>query len=120
MFSGIFVFSQIMDHFPWPVFHQCVAHCSGDKYIKTFSCSEQYRCMLFAKLTYRSSLRDIEICLRYQGNKLYHMGIRRGNSRNNLANANQSRDWRIYAEFSKNLICFVRNLFVKTNYLESI
>ena len=112
MLSGNFVFSQIMDHLPWPVFHQCVAHYCGDKYIKTFSCSEQYRCMAFAQLTYRSSLRDIEICLRSQGSKLYHMGIRRGVSRNNLANANQSRDWRIHADFSQNLIRSARNLHV--------
>ena len=59
MFFGNFVFSQIMDHFLWSVFHRCVAHYSGDKYIKTFSCSEQYRFMAFAQLTYRSSLRDI-------------------------------------------------------------
>ena len=112
MLSGNFVFSQIMDHLPWPVFHQCVAYYSGDKYIKTFSCSEQYRCMDFAQLTYRSSLRDIEICLRFQGNKLYHMGIRRGVSCNNLANAVQSRDWRIYADFTQSLIRIVRNLHV--------
>ena len=112
MLSGNFVFSQIMDHLPWPVFHQCVAHYSGDKYIKTFSCSEQCRCIAFAQLTYRSSLRDIEICLRFRGSKLYHMGIRRGVSRNNLANANHFRDWRIYANFSQNLIRIARNLNV--------
>ena len=107
MFSGNFVFfSQIMDHFPWPVFHQFVSHYSGDKYIKSFRCSGQYRCMAFAQLTYIPSLQDIEICLRSQGNKLYNMGIRRGIFRNNFANANQSRDWRIFFVFSRNLICF--------------
>ena len=64
MFSGNFIFSQIMDHLPWPVFHKSVTHYGGDKYIKTFSCSEQYRCMDFAQLTYRSSLWVIEIYLR--------------------------------------------------------
>ena len=112
MYSGNFVFSQIMDHLPWPAFHQCVAHYNGDKYIKTFNCSEQYRCMDFAQLTYKSSLRDIEICLRSQASKLYHMGIRKGISRNNLANANQFRDWIIYAEFSQNLCHIARSFHV--------
>ena len=112
MYSANFVFSQIMDHFPWPVFHQCVAHYNGDNYIKTFNCSEQCRCMAFAQITYRSSLRDIEICLRSQASKLYHMGIRKGISRNILANVNQSRDWRIYAEFVQNLIRIARSLHV--------
>ena len=75
MLSGKFVFSQNMGHFPWPVFHQCATHHNGDKYIKTFNCSEQYRCMAFAKLTYKSSLRNIKICLLSQPSKLYHMGI---------------------------------------------
>ena len=61
MYSGNFVFSQIMDHLSWPVFHQCVGHYNDDKYIKTLNFFEQYRCMAFAQLTYRSSLRDIEI-----------------------------------------------------------
>ena len=112
MYSGNFVFSQIMDHLPWPAFHQCVAHYNGDKYIKTFNCSEQYRCMDFAQLTYKSSLRDIERCLRSQASKLYHMGIRKGISRNNLANANQFRDWRIDAEFAQNLSHIARSLHV--------
>ena len=75
-----------MDHLPWPVFHQCVAHYNGDKYIKTFNCSEQYRCMAFAQLTYRSSLRDIEICLRSQTRKLYHMGIKKGELHSKVRN----------------------------------
>ena len=79
---------------------------------KNFNCSEQYRCMAFARLTCRSSLRDIEICLRPQASKLYHMGIRKGISRNNLANANQFRDWRIYAVFAQNLIRIARSLQV--------
>ena len=101
MFSGNYVFSQIMDYLPWPVFHQCVVQYNGDKYIKTFNCSDQYRCMAFAQLTYRSSLRDFEIGLRSHAGKLYYMGIRSGISRNNLSNADQSCDWRIYAKFFK-------------------
>ena len=64
MFSGNFVFFQIKDQLPWPVFHQCVVHYNGDKYIKTFNCSEQYHCRDFAQLTYRSRLREIEVGLR--------------------------------------------------------
>ena len=100
MYSGNFVFFP--DHGSFAMvrfFCQCVAHYNGNKYIKTFNCSEQYRCMDFSQLTYRSSLRDIEICLHSQTSKLYHMGIRKSISRDNLSNANQSCDWRIYAEF---------------------
>ncbi len=104
MFSGSLVFAQIMEHLPWYVFRQCVARYDGDKYVKAFTCADQYRCMAFAQLTYRSSLRDIEACLRTQSSKLYHMGIRGGISRNTLANANQCRDWKIYADFAQDLI----------------
>ena len=110
MLSGRFVFAQIMEHLPWSVFHQCVTRYDGDKYVKAFTCSDQFRCMAFAQLTYRSSLRDIETCLRTQSAKLYHMGIRGGISRTNLADANQSRDWKIYAEFAQKLIHFARIL----------
>ena len=110
MLSGSFVFAQIMEHLPWSVFHQCVTRYDGDKYVKAFTCSDQFRCMAFAQLTYRSSLRDIETCLRTQSAKLYHMGIRGGISRANLADANQSRDWKIYAEFAQKLIHVARIL----------
>ena len=76
MLSGRFVFAQIMEHLPWSVFHQCVTRYDGDKYVKAFTCSDHFRCMAFAQLTYRSSLRDIETCLRTQSAKLHHMGIR--------------------------------------------
>ena len=99
-----------MEHLPWFVFHQCVTRYDGDKYVKAFTCSDQFRCMAFAQLTYRSSLRDIETCLRTQSAKLYHMGIRGGISRVNLADANQSRDWKIYAEFAQKLIHVARIL----------
>ena len=99
MFSDNLVFSQIMDHLPWLVFHLCVAHYYGDKYIKTFNCTEQCRCIDFALLTCRSSLRDIEIFLRSQTRKLYQLGIQRGISRNNLADEHHSRGRRIFTEF---------------------
>ena len=110
MFSGSFVFVQIMEHLPWLIFQQCVTRYDGDKHVKAFTCSDRYRCMAFAQLTYRSSLRDIETCLRAQATKLYHMGIRGGVSRNTLAYANQSRNWKIYAEFAQNLIHTARIL----------
>ena len=111
MYSGKLVFSQVMDHLPWHTFHRCVARYHGNRKIKSFSCSDQYRCMAFAQLTYRESLRDIEACLRAQSSKLYHMGIGGGISRNTLANANQARDWRIHADFAQRLIAVARRLY---------
>ena len=110
MFSDRFIFFQIMEHLPWSVFDQCVTRYDGDKYVKAFTCADQYRCMAFAQLTYRTSLRDIETCLRTQATKLYHMGIRGGISRTTLASANQVRDWKIFSEFAQKLIHFARNL----------
>ena len=108
MFSDRFVFSQIMKHLPWSVFDQCVTRYDGDKYVKAFTCSDQYRCMAFAQLTYRTSLRDNETCLRTRATKLNHMGIRGGISRTTLASANQVQDWKIFAEFVQNLIYIAR------------
>lgn len=93
-------------------FRRCVQRYNGNHKIKSFSCLDQFRCMAFAQLTYRESLRDIEACLRAQENKLYHMGIRGGVSRNTLANANKVRDWRIYADFAQSLIQIARKLYV--------
>ena len=104
MYAGKLVFTQIMEHLPWHQFHDCVTRYNGSHKVKSFRCTDQYRCMAFAQLTYRASLRDIEVCLRAQSSKLYHMGIRAGMSRNTLANANQVRDWRIYADFAQHLI----------------
>jgi len=84
----------------------------GDRYVKAFSTVEQYRCMAFAQLTYRASLRDIEVCLRAQQEKLYHMGIRARVSRSTLADANERRDWRIFADFAQSLILEARRLYV--------
>jgi len=111
MNTGKLVFSQVMDFLPWRRFDTCVRRYHGDQKIKTFSCAEQLRVMAFAQLTYRESLRDIEICLRAVGKKLYHMGIRSGVSRNNLSHANQTRDWRIYADFAQVLIHEAKSLY---------
>ena len=112
MYTGSLVFSQVMEHLPWHIFRRCVQHYRGDHKIQSFSCLDQFRCMAFAQLTYRESLRDIEACLRAQHNKLYHMGIRGGISRNTLSNANKVRDWRIYADFAQSLIQIARKLYV--------
>ena len=97
MHVGRLVFSQVIDHLPMHTFRRCVARYDGNRYTKTFSCLDQFLCMAFAQLTYRESLRDIEACLRAQKDKLYHMGIRGSVSRSTLAEANERRDWRIYA-----------------------
>lgn len=95
------------------VFRRCVRTYNGNHKVKSFSCLDQYLCMAFAQLTYRESLREIEICLRAQTNKLYHMGIRGGIARNTLSNANKVRDWRIYADFAQALIKTARPLYAK-------
>ena len=97
MHTGKLIFSQVLDYLPKHTFRQCVDRYQGNRKIKKFSCLDQYLCMAFAQLTYRESLRDIEVCLRAQHSKLYHMGIRGGIARNTLANANKTRDWRIYS-----------------------
>lgn len=104
MFAGSTIFSQLMDILPWRRFQTCVSRYKGDYKVKTFKCTEHFRVMAFAQLTYRESLRDIEACLRAMGSKLYHIGIRSTISRNNIAHANETRDWRIYADFAQILI----------------
>jgi hypothetical protein len=112
MYAGQYVFTQLMDHLPWHVFRRCVARYSGDRKVKSFSCLDQFRCLAFAQLTWRESLRDIEACLRAQSAKLYHLGFRCGQiSRNTMANANAERDWRIYADFAQYLIRMARELY---------
>jgi hypothetical protein len=113
MYTGPLIFSQIMDHLPWHCFRRCVQRYQGNRYVKRFACSDQYRCMAFAQLTYRESLRDIEACLRAQQNKLYHIGIRARVSRSTLADANELRDWRIYADFAQSLIRTARRLYAE-------
>lgn len=116
MNTGRTVFSQLMDFVPFHKFCQCVERYRGDYKVKTFSCWEQFLCMSFAQLTYRESLRDIQECLRAVGQKLYHMGIRGNVARNTLANANQIRDWRIYADFAQELIQMARRLYINENF----
>jgi len=108
--SGRTVFSQILDHLPWYEFQKCVARYRGDYQQKSFSCWDQYLAMAFAQLTYRESLRDIEACLRSMSGKLYHAGFRGRVARTTLADANESRDWRIYADFAQILIGIARPL----------
>lgn len=111
MYTGTTIFSQLMQHVPWHHFHQCVDRYRGNHKVKEFKCSDHFRVMSFAQLTYRESLRDIEACLRAVRPKLYHMGIHTTVSRNNLSNANERRDWRIYAEFAQFLIGEARTLY---------
>jgi hypothetical protein len=112
VYAGKTIFSQLMNYLPWRRFQSCVNRYSGDYKVITFTCADQFRVMAFAQLTYRESLRDIEACLRAMSSKLYHMGIRSNISRNNLAHANEIRDWRIYADFAQILIAKARNLYV--------
>jgi len=113
MHAGQLVFSQVIDHLPMHTFRRCVARYDGNRYKKTFSCLDQYLCMAFAQLTYRESLRDIEACLRAHKDKLYHMGIRGNVSRSTLADANERRDWRIYADLAQALIRIARPLYAE-------
>jgi len=112
MNQGRLVFAQLTQHLPLTTFRRCVARYDGEHKIKSFSCLDQYLCMAFAQLTFRESLRDIEACLRAQIAKLYHLGIRGRISRSTLADANEVRDWRIYAEFAQRLIAIARGLYV--------
>ena len=111
MNSGRTVFAQLLDHLPSYEFQKCVTRYRGDYQQKTFSCWDQYLSMAFAQLTYRDSLRDIEVCLGSMQGKLYHMGFRGKVARSTLADANESRDWRIYADFAQVLIGIARPLY---------
>jgi hypothetical protein len=112
MNTGKTLFAQIMDFLPWTTFTRLVSRYGGDRYAKSLTCAEQFRVMAFAQLTYRESLRDIEVCLSAQSAKLYHMGFRQEIKRSTLADANESRDWRIHAEFAQRLIAQARKLYV--------
>ncbi|MBN1998602.1 IS4 family transposase [candidate division KSB1 bacterium] len=111
MNSGKTVFKQLMDFLPLYEFRRCVKRYKGNRKIKTFSCYDQFLCLAFAQITYRESLRDIEACLQFQQSKLYHMGIRGNVSKSTLADANENRDWRIYADFAQILIFQARRLY---------
>lgn len=115
MYEGKLVFGQLIDHLPMHTFRRTVARYGGDHSVKSFTCQDQYRAMAFAQLTYRESLRDIEICLSAQASKLYHMGFREPVRRSTLADANETRDWRIYADFAQRLILQARKLYAGTD-----
>jgi hypothetical protein len=117
MNAGKTLFSQLMDCLPWSTFTRIVARYHGDHSVQTFPCTEQYRAMAFAQLTYRESLRDIEACLSAQPAKLWHMGFGGPVRRSTLADANEARDWRIYAEFAQRLIAQARRLYVGDSLL---
>jgi len=108
---GKTLFAQLMDFLPWKTFHRIVARYRADHRVRTLNASEQLRVMAFAQITYRESLRDIEACLSAQTSKLYHMGLRTPVPRSTLADANERRDWRIYAELAQRLIAQARALY---------
>lgn len=111
MHHGRFVFTQLMQHLPMHSFRRLVTKYKGDHYVKRFTCLDQFLCMAFAQISGRESLRDIEICLRAHQAKLYHLGIRGHVARSTLADANEQRDWRIYADFAQGLIATARGLY---------
>ena len=111
MYTGRTVFAQLMDLIPRRAFERCVARYQGNRRLRTFTCYDQFLCMAFAQLTYRESLRDIETCLRALQPKLYHTGLRGHIARSTLADANETRDWRIYADFAQTLIRCARQLY---------
>src|SRR2546425_4174289 len=104
MTIGRTVFSQLIDHVPNKDFQKCVSRYDGERHVKSFSCWDQFLSMVFAQLTYRESLRDIEACLHSIGGKLYHMGFWSKGARSTLADANEFRDWRIYAGFAPGFV----------------
>jgi transposase len=116
MYQGQTVFSQVMDFLPQKKFRQCVNRYNGNYRVRSFTCYDQLLCMAFAQMTYRESLRDIQCCLRAMREKLYHMGIRGKVSRSTLADANETRDWRIYSDFAQILINEARRLYVDDDF----
>jgi hypothetical protein len=113
---GKTLFAQLMDFLPWKTFHRIVDRYDGDRYVKSMTCADQFRVMAFAQLTYRESLRDIEVCLSAQSAKLYHMGLRQETKRSTLADTNEARDWRIHAEFAQRLIEHARKLYAGDSF----
>ena len=111
MHTGKTLFAQLMDFLPWTTFTRIVERYGGDRYVKSLRCAEHFRVMAFAQLSYRESLRDIEACLSAQASKLYHMGFREPIRRTTLSDADEARDWRIYADFAQVLIRQARKLY---------
>ena len=118
MNAGKTLFAQLMDFVPWSTFTRLVARYGGDVRVRTLTCGEQYRAMAFAQLTYRESLRDIETCLSAQAGKLYAMGFRDPVRRSTLADANETRDWRIWAELAQRLIAQARKLYADEDLVD--
>lgn len=116
MNTGKTLFAQVMDFLPWKTFQRIADRYEADRRVRTLSCVEQFRVMAFAQLCYRESLRDIEACLMAQTSKLYHMGISQAVARSTLADANERRDWRIYAEFAQRLIARARTLYAADSF----
>ena len=116
MYSGKIVFSQVLEFLPMYEFQKCIRRYQGNHKIRRFSCLDQFLCMAFSQLTFRESLRDIEACLRSLKNKLYHIGIRGKVSRSTLADANNARNWRIYADFAQVLIHQARDLYSNEDF----
>jgi hypothetical protein len=116
MNTGKIVFSQLMSYLPIKSFRCCVKRYHGSHKVQSFTCWDQFLCMAFAQLTYRESLRDIESCLRAMQGKLYHMGIHGKVSKSTLADANENRDWRIYADFAQVLINHARSLYSNEDF----
>lgn len=116
MYTGRIIFSQLMDFLPKHELNKCVRRYRGNYRLRKFSCIDPFLCMAFAQLTYRQSLRDIETCLRAMQPKLYHAGIHGNVSRSTLADANQKRDWRIWADFAQVLIRTARTLYADDDF----
>src|ERR1035437_2579828 len=113
MNQGRIVFSQLISFLPDREFRRCVERYQGDLRLRGLTCWDQYLAMAFAQLTYRESLRDIETCLRSLQGKLYHLGFRGQVACSTLADANEARDWRIFADFAHRLIAIARRLYVR-------
>ncbi len=113
MYTGRFVLTQLMKYLPRRSFDRCVRRYDGDHRTRTFTCRDQFWCMAFAQLTFRESLRDLVTCLRAMGDRLYHAGLRGRVSRSTLADANEHRDWRIWADFATVLIAEARRLYAE-------
>ena len=117
MNQGKLVFAQLTEHLPLTTFRRCVARYRGEFKVRRLSCLDQFLCMAFAQLTFRESLREIEACLSAQSAKLYHMGIRAKRvAKSTLADANETRDWRIYADFAQSLIGIARRLYADESF----
>jgi hypothetical protein len=113
---GKTLFAQVMDFLPWKTFHRLVGRYGADHRVRSLSCADQFRVMAFAQLTYRESLRDIEVCLSAQAGKLYHMGLPARVARATLADANERRDWRLFADFAQRLITRARSLYATERF----